>query len=224
MRGGRSVVVVAVLSVAVVGAPAAAGAAAPERGEGAGPLPEVDFAALSLSEPGRALAEESQLADAPRYALTADVDPGRGDVAGRLRADLPAPTDGTLRFRVFAGLLGSESGLAVDDVAIGRAAVDAQLDASLLTVPVPEGASGDRVDVSMRFSYRRPRSRPAATSSVGSARASIPPRSACSPATAAVPRSATGSPSGYHRPRRPTRSPTGSATSATSPPRSSGCA
>ena len=115
------------------------------------------MSSVSLSEPGRDLAAGAGLEDAPRYALAVDLKPGRGDVVARMRANLPAPGEQVeLHFRVFAGLPDLDAGLEVDDIMVNGDAVEADVDGSLLTVPVPESARAGRVEVALRFSYRLP--------------------------------------------------------------------
>jgi hypothetical protein len=153
----RSRLAAVILFVATIAAAVGPGAGAAHAAGGErGPLPVVDFASdPSLSDAGREYATQSALADASRYALTADVRPKRGHVEGTLLADVPVGGEEQLRFRVFAGMLGDEAALTVDDVTVDGRPVDAELDASLLTVPVG-GADGERVEVAMRFSYRVP--------------------------------------------------------------------
>jgi len=112
---------------------------------------------VSLSDPGRELARAGALQEAPRYALAVDLDPGRGDVMARMRANLPAPGEqADLHLRVFAGLPDLDAGLEVADVKVNGDPVDAKLDGALLTVPVPERARARRVELALRFSYRLP--------------------------------------------------------------------
>ncbi|MGQ0803147.1 MAG: M1 family aminopeptidase [Actinomycetota bacterium] len=75
-----------------------------------------------------------------------------------MRVNLPPPADGAaeLHFRVFAGLPDLDAGLEVTDATVNGDALDANVDGSLLTVPVPERARAARVEVALRFSYRLP--------------------------------------------------------------------
>jgi hypothetical protein len=139
--------------------PTSAGATAGdgERDDPGAP-PELDVSSVSLSEPGRELARAGSLQESPRYALAADLQPRSGDLDGRMRVSLPLPGDAPtdLRFRVFAGLPDLDAGFEVADVTVNGDAVDATVDGSLLTVPVPESARSGRVEVALRFSYRLP--------------------------------------------------------------------
>jgi len=150
---------IAFVGALLVGAPAAALPTGdePSGDGGADAVPELDLSSPSLSPGGRDLAGRAGLPEAPRYALAATVDPRRGALAGHLRANLPPPGAGELQFRVFAGIPELDTGIEVDDVTIDGNPVDSHLDASLLTVTVPEGARDRRVEVAMRFSYLLPK-------------------------------------------------------------------
>ena len=119
-------------------------------------LPELDPASPSLSPGGRSYLESADLTDAPRYALSAQIDPRTGDVDGHMRAEVPAPGNGELRFRMLAGLPALHTGLAVRDVTVDGKKTRAHLDQALLTIPVSRTSSG-RVVVGARFTYRVPR-------------------------------------------------------------------
>src|SRR5437588_815413 len=67
-------------------------------------IPTLDPASASLSPGGRAFLQGASLTDAPRYALTATIDPATGKVDGRVRAEVSRPEQGDLHFRMLAGL------------------------------------------------------------------------------------------------------------------------
>jgi len=119
-------------------------------------LPTLDPASPSLSPGGRAFLEGASLTDAPRYALSATIDPATGTVDGRMRAEVPRPEHGDLQFRMLAGLPALHTGVELKNVTVGGTTARAERDRALLTVPVPPKASGNVV-VGMRFSYRVPR-------------------------------------------------------------------
>ncbi len=144
------------LTVVALVASAPPPALAVPAGDGDDAVPELDLSSPSLSPAGRELAAAAGLDAAPRYLLTATVDPRNGTVGGRVRASLPPPGGGELNFRVFAGLPDLDTGVEVEEVTVNADAATARLDASLLTVTVPEAAREGRVDVGMRFSYRLP--------------------------------------------------------------------
>jgi hypothetical protein len=152
-RAARFLVAAAVLagSVALVPAPVAGAAKPPELPA----LLEVDPGSPSLSPGGRAFLEQAALTDAPRYALSVTIDPETGDVAGRVRAEVPRPADGNVRLRMLAGLPALHTGLDVSDVTVDGEKARARRDRALLTVLTPSGP--DKVVVGMRFSYRVPR-------------------------------------------------------------------
>ena len=119
-------------------------------------IPTLDPASPSLSPGGRAFLQTASLADAPRYALAATIDPATGKVDGRLRVEVPRPEHGDLQFRMLAGLPALHTGLDLLDVTVGSKTAQAKRDRALVTVPVPPKTSGNVV-VGMRFSYRTPR-------------------------------------------------------------------
>src|SRR5947199_4958198 len=119
-------------------------------------IPTLDPASSSLSRGGRAFLQTASLADAPRYALSATIDPAAGKVDGRMRVEVPRPEHGDLQFRMLAGLPALHTGLELKDVTVGGKASGAKRDRALVTVPVSPKASG-KVVVGMRFSYRVPR-------------------------------------------------------------------
>jgi hypothetical protein len=152
-RAARLLLAVALLAtgLAVVPTSAAGASSLPQLP----PLPELDPASTSLSPGGRVFLEQTALADAPRYALSATIDPETGKVDGRLRAQLSRPADGNVRLRMLAGLPAFQTGLDVSDVTVDGERARAPRDRTLLTVITPSGA--DKVVVGMRFSYRVPR-------------------------------------------------------------------
>lgn len=154
-RGARLALTAAVLFFTL--APVdAAGAAPPGEPPSLPPLPELDPTSPSLSSGGRAYLEGAQLTDAPRYALSAQIDPKTGDVDGRMRAEVPTAENGELRFRMLAGLPALHTGLAVRDVTVDGRKAQPRVDQALLTVPAPKTSSG-KVVVGARFTYRVPR-------------------------------------------------------------------
>jgi hypothetical protein len=127
------------------------GAAAATPG-GAAPLAALD-PEVSMTEAGAALyaASTPQEEPRPRYDTTVRVDPATGEVDGTLEAVLPAGAEQALRFRVFAGLPALEAGARVEDVTVDGEPAEADLDASVLTVPLPEDR---REPVTVRMSFR----------------------------------------------------------------------
>src|SRR5437868_10581059 len=119
-------------------------------------IPTLDAASSSLSPGGRAFLQTASLADAPRYALSATIDPAAGKVDGRMRVEVPRPEPGDLQFRMLAGLPALHTGFELKDVTVGGKTARAKRDRALVTVPAPPKASG-KVVVGMRFSYRAPR-------------------------------------------------------------------
>src|SRR5437588_3287960 len=119
-------------------------------------IPTLDPASPSLSPGGRAFLQGASLTDAPRYALSATIDPATGKVDGRMRAEVPRPEHGDMQFRMLAGLPALHTDVELKDVTVGGKTARAKRDRALLTVPVPSKASG-KVVVGMRFSYRAPR-------------------------------------------------------------------
>jgi hypothetical protein len=120
---------------------------------------EGDAASPSLSEAGAELVEQGRLVAAPRYHVVAEVAPREGHVEGTLRVTLPAPAE-PLRFRVFAGMPGLDTGVEISDVTVAGDPVTPTLEDALLTVPF-EGDPRGRVEVRMRFEYRLPKVEPA---------------------------------------------------------------
>jgi hypothetical protein len=158
-RAARVALAAAVLFsvfAALTAAPDATNAARPTKPPPLPPLPALDPASPSLSPGGRDELQHAALTDAPRYALSAQIDPQTGRVDGRMRADVPAPQNGELRFRMLAGLPALHTGLVVRDVTVDGKKAQAELDQALLTIPVVRKGSG-RVVVGVRFTYRVPR-------------------------------------------------------------------
>jgi hypothetical protein len=158
-RCARLVVAAAFLatSALLAAAPVAGASTTPTRA--AAPslpeLPSIDPASPSLSAGGRAMLEAASLEDAPRYAVSATLDPDTGNVDGRMRSRVRADDD-KLEFRVLAGLPALRTGLRIRGVTVNDKAVRAELDRALLRVPVKR-ATPRTVDVRVRFSYRVPR-------------------------------------------------------------------
>jgi hypothetical protein len=119
-------------------------------------IPTLEPASPSLSPGGRAFLRTASLADAPRYALSATIDPATGKVDGRMHVEVPRPEHGDLQFRMLAGLPALHTGLELKDVTAGGKTARANRDRALVTVRVPPKSSG-KVVVGMRFSYRAPR-------------------------------------------------------------------
>jgi hypothetical protein len=159
-RAARLVVAAVVITVTL--APAAdATAGTPRAGEAPAlpALPSLDPGSPSLSAGGRAMLEAAPLEDAPRYALGVTVEPGTGNVEGRMHARVQRPDDGAAEFRVLPGLPALHAGLRVRNVTVNDKAVNAEVDRALLRVPVKR-AESNAVDVRLQFSYRVPRSGP----------------------------------------------------------------
>ena len=158
VRAARVLVAAAVITVTLA-PPASATAGTPRAGKPPvlPELPSLDPASPSLSAGGRAMFEAASLEDAPRYALSVTVDPGTGNVAGRMHARVPRPDVGAAQFRVLPGLTALQAELRVRDVTVNGKRVNAEVDRALLRVPVTRNASKP-VDVRLGFSYRVPRS------------------------------------------------------------------
>jgi hypothetical protein len=156
-RRGARVVVTAAVFLAIT--PVSTAGTLPARTSALPALPAIptlDPASPSLSPGGRAFLQSASLADAPRYALSATIDPATGKVDGRMRVEVPRPEHGDLQFRMLAGLPALHTGLELKDVTAGGKTARANRDRALVTVPVPPKSSG-KVVVGMRFSYRAPR-------------------------------------------------------------------
>ncbi len=109
----------------------------------------------SMTEAGVRLAGTA-LEDAPRYDVRADVTPRTGRVRGTVRAELPVgPGASTADLRYFAGVpdFGIEPGLG--PIRVDGEPAKASRDASIVTVPLPDGHDG-RVEVTVPFSYALP--------------------------------------------------------------------
>jgi hypothetical protein len=154
-RGARLVlaaaVFLAITPVSTAGALTARASALPALPA----IPTLDPASPSLSPGGRAFLQTASLADAPRYALSATIDPATGKVDGRMRVEVARPEHGDLQFRMLSGLPALHTGLEVQDVTVGGTTARAKRDRTLVTVRVPPKASG-KVVVGIRFSYVAP--------------------------------------------------------------------
>src|ERR1700704_5738989 len=75
-------------------------------------IPTLDPMSRSLSPGGRAFLQGASLTGAPRYALSATIDPATGKVDGRMRVEVPRPEQGDLQFRMLAGLPALHTGFA----------------------------------------------------------------------------------------------------------------
>jgi hypothetical protein len=156
-RRGARLVLAAAVFLAIT--PASTAGALPATASALPALPAIpmlDPASPSLSPGGRAFLQTASLADAPRYALSATIDPATGKVDGRMRAEVARPAHGDLQFRMLAGLPALHTGLELQDVTVGGTRARAKRDRALLTVPVPPKASR-KVVVGMQFSYAAPR-------------------------------------------------------------------
>ena len=142
-RIARLLVAVAFVTTgAALTPPSTAGATeAPTRPAAAPPslpeLPSVDPASPSLSAGGRAMLETASLEGAPRYAVSATLDPDTGNVAGRMHARVRADDD-KLEFRVLAGLPALRAGLRVRDVTVNNKKVQPEVDRALLRAAAVE--------------------------------------------------------------------------------------
>jgi hypothetical protein len=156
-RRGARVVLAAAIFLAIT--PVSAADAVPAKSPDIPALPSiptVDPASPSLSPGGRAFLQQAALTDAPRYALSATIDPETGRVDGRMRAEVPRPDAGSVPFRMLAGLPALHTGLSMKSVTVDGKGARAERDQTLLTVPAP-GSGEKKVVVGMRFSYRVPR-------------------------------------------------------------------
>ncbi|MGZ5416339.1 MAG: M1 family aminopeptidase [Nocardioides sp.] len=109
---------------------------------------------VSLTEDGIDLVAAAGLDEfAPRYDLTASVDPETGVVKGTVEADLPVGEDDeSLTLRYFAGLPDFEAAASVGEVTVDGEDVGVKQSSSIVTVPLPSG-HGPRVDLLVPFSY-----------------------------------------------------------------------
>ena len=156
-RRGARVVLAAAIFLAIT--PVSTARAAPATSSdvpGLPSIPTVDPASPSLSPGGRAFLQQAALTDAPRYALSATIDPETGRVDGRMRAEVSRPDTGSVPFRVLAGLPALHTGLSVESLTVDGKTASAERVQTLLTVPVPRDGE-KKVVVGMRFSYRVPR-------------------------------------------------------------------
>ncbi len=117
---------------------------------------------LSLTAAGADLARTAGLADAaPTYDVVAEVRPATGSVSGTVRAEIPAGGADELHLRYFAGLPDLDAAAEVGEVVVDGEQVEPILDRALLRVPLPAG-HGDRVRLTVPFSYRLPPAGPLA--------------------------------------------------------------
>ncbi len=110
---------------------------------------------VSLTADGTDLVTAAGLDDlAPRYDLTASVDPETGSVEGTVEADLPVDEDdGSIALRYFAGLPDFDAAASVGEVTVDGEDVDATQSSSIVTIPLPSG-HGRRVELLVPFSYK----------------------------------------------------------------------
>ena len=107
----------------------------------------------SLNNAGEAMLERhlDSAARVPTYELIVDINPVSGEVAGAMRAHVPAQ-ERTINFRAFAGMDAFDSGFEVDNVTVDGEPVDAQLDRALLSVPAASvDDDGTTVELDFRF-------------------------------------------------------------------------
>ncbi len=164
-RRGARIVLAAAIFLAITPVPAPGALPAKSSDVPALPsMPTVDPASPSLSPGGRAFLEQAALTDAPRYALSATIDPATGHIDGRMRAEVPRPDAGSVPFRVLAGLPALHTGLSVGSVTVDGKTARAGRDQTLLTVPVPRNGErgGRRHAVLVPRAARRDDARPSA--------------------------------------------------------------
>ncbi len=158
-KAARVVLAVTLLGIASVSAPAFATdarVANPPQLPALPALPSIDLGSPSLSPGGREYIQRVGLDHAPRYALSATIDPESGRVDGRMRARVPRPEHGDVPFRMLAGLPAFHTGLEIRGVTVDGKGAHAAADHTLVRVPVTRRGARS-VDVAMRFSYRVPR-------------------------------------------------------------------
>src|SRR5260370_40688370 len=99
-RRGARVVLAAAVFLAITPVPAASAVHAdPAADLPALPsIPTLNPASRSLSQGGRAFLHGASLTDAPRYALSATIDPATGKVDGRMRVEVPRPEHADVQF------------------------------------------------------------------------------------------------------------------------------
>src|SRR2546430_17626647 len=97
-RRGARVVLAAALFFAITPVLTASAAQADASADLPAPpsIPTVDPASASLSPGGRAFLQGASLTAAPRYALTATIDPAKGRADGPVGAQVPRPQPGGL--------------------------------------------------------------------------------------------------------------------------------
>lgn len=97
---------------------------------------------------------DGRLEDAPHYELTATVDPETGAVDGTVQADVPAGDAAEAHLRYFPALVNREAA-EITRASVDGSSVDYELDASLLTLPLPD-AHEDWVRLEVDFNYEAP--------------------------------------------------------------------
>ena len=113
-------------------------------------------ASVSMTHAGVRLADAAGLAeDAPTYDVQADVRPGSGAVSGTVRLSLPVGDADEVLLRWFPGVPDFDAEAGIGDVEVDGEAADAEVEAALVTVPLPAG-HGERVGVTVPFSYTLP--------------------------------------------------------------------
>jgi hypothetical protein len=112
---------------------------------------------VSMTTDGAKLyaSSEPQELPRPRYDVEATVEPATGRVVGEMTAAIPVGDLEQATFRFFAGLPELDAAARIDRVDVDGAEVDPVLDASILTVPLPETPT-ERVTVRIRFRYALP--------------------------------------------------------------------
>lgn len=111
-------------------------------------------AKTSLVPDGRKIAAGAELAStAPRYDITASVDPATGKVEGTLTASLPVGSDAQrVRFRFFAGLPSFNAQPSIGPASIGGESRKVHREHSIVTVTLPS-KHPKRVTLTLPFSY-----------------------------------------------------------------------
>lgn len=160
MRLTSGPLALAALLVACGGLAACTGADEPERRpakEGAGRATEPLDPGVSLTDAGRQLYRRSdpQEDPRPRYDISAVVEPDTGDVHGTATVTVPVLGEEPLTFRFFPGLPDFEAEPRLGDVMVDGQTVEATLDSSIISVPLPQ-ATDDAATVEIPFGYRLP--------------------------------------------------------------------
>ena len=116
-------------------------------------VPGRDGAKTGLTDQGEAMFAD-YLDDGtivPSYELVVDINPVTGQVAGAMRAEVPAQP-GVMHFRVFAGMDAFDSGLSITNVTQNGVAVEADLDRALLTIPA-DARPGRTTTIELDFRF-----------------------------------------------------------------------